>query len=118
MPPELIVTSAQAQMTDVDTNEKVQEKQAESTVTKEAEHEQTEKIRQHKSRQMSVGYVVCLPVREPYAVLPMKIREGGDKVVTAYCSNGTVYTFTYCALFVYLDKGGKGQSKWKVRMNC
>jgi len=45
MPPELIVTSAQVQMTDVDMNEKVQEKQAESTVTREPEHQQKEKIR-------------------------------------------------------------------------
>jgi hypothetical protein len=83
MPPELIVTSAQAQMTDVDTNEKVQEKQPESTVTGESEHQQTEKIRRHKSRQMSVGYVVCVPVYEPYTVLPMKIKEGDNKIVTA-----------------------------------
>jgi len=50
MPPELIVTSAQAQMTDVDTNDKVQEKQPQSTVTGEPEHQQTEKIRRRKSR--------------------------------------------------------------------
>jgi hypothetical protein len=74
MPPELIVTSAQAQMTDVDTNEKVQEKQAESSV-REPEHQQTEKIRRHKSRQMYVGYVVCVPVYEPYTVLPMIIKR-------------------------------------------
>jgi len=75
MPPELIVTSAQAQMTDVDTNEKVQEKQVESTVTREPEHQQTEKIRRRKSRQMSVGYVVCVPVHQPYTVLPLKIKR-------------------------------------------
>lgn len=109
MPPELIVTSAQVQMTDVDTNEKVQEKQAESTVTREPEHQQTEKIRRRKSRLTSVGYVVCIPVHEPYTVLPMKIKEGDNKVVTAYSSNGTVYASTCCALIVYLNKDGKGQ---------
>jgi len=98
MPPELIVTSAQAQMTDVDTNEKVQEKPAEGTVTREPEHQQTEKIRRRKSRQMSVGYVVCVPVHGPYVVLPLKSKEGDNKDVTAYYSNGTIYTFTYCAL--------------------
>ena len=112
MPPELIVTSAQTQMTDVDTNEKVQEKQAESTVTREPEHQQTEKIRRRKSRQMSVGYVVFVPVHEPYTVLPMKIKDGDNKFNTAYYSNGTVYTFTYCALIFYLNKGGKGQQKY------
>jgi len=58
---------------------------------------------------MSVGYVVCVPVHEPYTFLPMKIKEGDNKVVTAYYSNGTVYTFTYCALIVYLKMGGKGR---------
>jgi len=111
MPPELIVTSAQAQMTDVDTNEKVQEKQAEGAVTREPEHQQTEKIRQRKSRQESVVYVVCVPVLEPYIVLPMKLKEGDTKVVIVYYSNGTVCTFTCCALIVYLNKGGKGQQK-------
>jgi hypothetical protein len=75
MPPELIVTSAQAQVTDVDTNEKVLEKQAEGTVSRESERQQTEKLRQHKSSQMSVGYVVCVPLHKPYTVLPMKIKE-------------------------------------------
>lgn len=75
MPPELIVTSAQAQVTDMDTNEKVLEKRAEGTVTREPEQQQTEKIRLYKSRQVSVGYVVCIPLRKPYTVLPMGIKE-------------------------------------------
>ena len=103
MPPELIVTSAQAQMTEVDTNEKVLEKQVEGTVTREPEHQQTEKTQRHKSSQMSVGYVVCVPVHEHYTVLSMEIKEGDNKVVRAYYSNGTVYTFSYCALILYLN---------------
>jgi hypothetical protein len=58
---------------------------------------------------MSVGYVVCVPVHEPYTVLPMKVKEGDSRVVTAYYSTGTVYSFTYCALIVGLNKNGKGQ---------
>jgi hypothetical protein len=76
MPPELIVTSAQAQMTDVDTKEKLLEKQAEGTATREPEHLQAEKIRRCKSSQMSVGYVVCVPLlHKPYAILPLEIKE-------------------------------------------
>ena len=93
MPPELIVTSAQAQMTDVDTNEKVQEKQAESDVTREPEHQQTEKIRRRKSRQMPAGYVVCVPIHEPYTVRPMKIKEG-DNVIKGMIQ----FTLSPCVL--------------------
>jgi Flp pilus assembly protein TadG len=73
MPPELIVTSAQAQLTDVDTNEKVQETQVEGTVTRESENQQTEKIRRRKSRQKSVRYV-CVPICKPYTVPPVMIK--------------------------------------------
>lgn len=101
------MTSAQAQMTEVDTNEKVLEKQVEGSVTREPEHQRTEKTRRRKSSQMSVGYVVCVPVHEPYTVLPMKIKEGDNQVVRAFYSNGTVYTFSNCALILYLNNGGK-----------
>jgi len=57
---------------------------------------------------MSVGYVVCVPVHETYTVLPVKIKEG-DRVVTAFYSTDTVYSFTCRALIVCLNKGGKGQ---------
>jgi hypothetical protein len=57
MPPELIVTSAQVQVTNVDANENVAEKQAEVAVTREPQYQQTERIRRHKSSRVSFGYV-------------------------------------------------------------
>lgn len=62
MPPELIVTSAQVQVTNVDATENMPEKQAEVAVTREPQYQQAEKIRQHKSTQMSFGYVTHVPV--------------------------------------------------------
>jgi hypothetical protein len=62
MPPELIVTSAQVQVTNIETNENMPEKQAEVAVTREPQYQQAEKTRQHKSSQMSFGYVAHVPV--------------------------------------------------------
>jgi hypothetical protein len=62
MPPELIVTSAQAQVTNIDANENVAEKQGEVSVAREPQCQQTEKIRQRKSSRMPFGYVVSVPV--------------------------------------------------------
>jgi hypothetical protein len=62
MPPELIVTSAQVQVTNMDANENVPEKQAEVAIIREPRYQQAEKIRRHKSSRVSFGYVVHVPM--------------------------------------------------------
>lgn len=71
MPPELIVTSAQVQVMNMDANENVPEKQAEVAVTREPQYQQTENIRRHKSTQMSFGYVDHVPVH--YVLIPQTV---------------------------------------------
>jgi hypothetical protein len=55
MPPELIVTSAQVQVMNMDANENVAEKQVEVFFTREPQYQQTEKSQRCKSSRMSFG---------------------------------------------------------------
>jgi hypothetical protein len=71
MPPELIVTSAQGQVTNVDSSDK----QAEGAVTTELHHQQTEKTQRHRPSQMSVGYVDHLCLHKFYVILSVQMKN-------------------------------------------